>query len=83
MSAPASHNLRSDATGDCNLSTVKATAPPLEFGRISVPTDNPGKCSRCKHAYHSNGKRMDIHWSIRAQAWLCISCTFQMAEAGA
>lgn len=52
----------------------------FEFGRISVPLNNPGKCSRCNHAYHSDGKKMQIHWSIRFDAWLCMPCTFKRAE---
>lgn len=53
----------------------------LEFGRISVPTNNPEKCSRCNHGFHSNGRPMDIHWSIRAQAWLCLWCHFEAPDA--
>ena len=40
-------------------------------------SSKPGKCQRCGHAYHSNGKRMDIHWSAAAQAWVCKRCYSQ------
>lgn len=41
---------------------------------------NPGKCERCKHAYHSDGKPMEIHWSLRLQAWTCLRCYFEVPQ---
>lgn len=55
----------------------------LEPGRISVPTDNPGKCQRCNRTHTHSGRKLDIHWSIRAQAWLCRWCCFEAPDAEA
>lgn len=46
-----------------------------------VPTDNPGRCSRCHKAKNNDGKPKEIHWSIRAQAWLCLWCHFDAPDA--
>lgn len=43
----------------------------------SSPTDNPRRCARCNHAYTSDGTALEIHWSSRAQQWLCFVCNFK------
>lgn len=53
----------------------------LEYGRINVPTDNPGLCQRCKKKLTADGRAKTVHWSIRAQAWLCLWCNFEAPDA--
>lgn len=53
----------------------------LEFGRISVPTNNLRLCERCKRKHTLDGHTKPVHWSIRAQAWLCLWCNFEAPDA--
>lgn len=59
-----------------------AGGDPFEFGRINVPTGNPGVCQRCSKKHTLDGHAKRVHWSIRAQQWLCLWCHFEAPDAG-
>jgi hypothetical protein len=36
--------------------------------------DRPAKCAHCGHGIRPDGGWLEIQYSSRAQAWLCLSC---------
>jgi hypothetical protein len=75
--------------GDCKTDTPPSTSARIAKASAersgnaaggSLPS-KPDRCSRCKQKYNSDGHEKQVHWSRRAQAWLCLWCHFEAPDA--
>ena len=53
----------------------------------TIPNDDdlgnrPPRCARCQHDLRTDGRPLEIQYSIAAQAWVCLTCHLRAQEAG-